>query len=226
MPIMTATYTNAASGDLNRLNLTLIFCKIPSEKAAMARIGHCVKSCAVLSGMTVSTPRAMYRMAIKVFGAESIVNPFYFFDEGSLNIMARTETVEFTNMCMICDGSRVVVIDRKKRDWPGITFPGGHIEPGESFTDAVIREVQEETGLHIRSPQLCGIKDWCENQCRLLCCFIRQLVLIIKTKPLVKLFFEKEKKSKKRIEKATVYLLPGMQEKSIGCNIIRIAMQM
>ena len=89
--------------------------------------------------------------------------------------MARTETVEFTNMCMICDGSRVVVIDRKKRDWPGITFPGGHIEPGESFTDAVIREVQEETGLHIRSPQLCGIKDWCENQCRLLCCFIRQL---------------------------------------------------
>lgn len=33
--------------------------------------------------------------------------------------MARTETVEFTNMCMICDGSRVVVIDRKKRDWPG-----------------------------------------------------------------------------------------------------------
>ena len=84
MPIMTATYTNAASGDLNRLNLTLIFCKIPSEKAAMARIGHCVKSCAVLSGMTVSTPRAMYRMAIKVFGAESIVNPFYFFDEGVL----------------------------------------------------------------------------------------------------------------------------------------------
>ena len=63
--------------------------------------------------------------------------------------MARTETVEFTNMCMICDGSRVVVIDREKRDWPGITFPGGHIEPGESFTDAVIREVQEETGLHI-----------------------------------------------------------------------------
>ena len=135
--------------------------------------------------------------------------------------MARTETVEFTNMCMICDGSRVVVIDRKKRDWPGITFPGGHIEPGESFTDAVIREVQEETGLHIRSPQLCGIKDWCENQCRLLCCFIRQLVLIIKTKPLVKLFFEKEKKSKKGIEKAMVYLLPGMQEKSIGCNIIK-----
>ena len=140
--------------------------------------------------------------------------------------MARTEPCILTNMCMLRQGDQVLVQDRNDPDWPGITFPGGHIEPGESFTDAVIREVQEETGLHIRSPQLCGIKDWCENQCRLLCCFIRQLVLIIKTKPLVELFFEKEKKSKKGIEKAMVYLLPGMQEKSMGCNIIRIAMQM
>lgn len=76
------------------------------------------------------------------------------------------ERVEFTNMCMICDGSRVVVIDRKNQDWPGVTFPGGHVELGESFTDAVIREAKEETGLDIYSPQLCGIKDWVENECR------------------------------------------------------------
>lgn len=76
------------------------------------------------------------------------------------------ETVEFTNMCMVCDGSKVVVIDRKKEDWPGITFPGGKVELGESFSDAVIREVKEETGLDIYSPQLCGIKDWYDNQCR------------------------------------------------------------
>lgn len=70
MPIMTATYTNAASGDLNRLNLTLIFCKIPSEKAAMARIGHCVKSCAVLSGMTVSTQEPVSNGDKSVRGGE------------------------------------------------------------------------------------------------------------------------------------------------------------
>lgn len=62
------------------------------------------------------------------------------------------ETVEFTNLCMVRDGDRVLVIDRKKKDWPGITFPGGHVEAGESFTEAVIREVKEETGLRIASP--------------------------------------------------------------------------
>lgn len=33
------------------------------------------------------------------------------------------------------------------------------MEQGEPFTDAVIREVFEETGLQISAPQLCGIKD-------------------------------------------------------------------
>ena len=83
------------------------------------------------------------------------------------------EKVEFTNMCMICDGDKVVVIDRNKKDWPGVTFPGGHVERGESFTDAVIREVKEETGLTIYAPQLCGIKDWCENECRYAVLFYR-----------------------------------------------------
>ena len=83
------------------------------------------------------------------------------------------EKVEFTNMCMICDQNKVVVIDRKKEDWPGITFPGGHMEKGESFTDAVIREIREETGLTIYEPQLCGIKDWCENQCRYVVLFYK-----------------------------------------------------
>lgn len=83
------------------------------------------------------------------------------------------EKVEFTNMCMVSDGRKVVVIDRKKKDWPGITFPGGHVEPGESFTDAVIREVQEETGLVISAPQLCGIKDWYENGCRYVVLFYK-----------------------------------------------------
>ena len=77
--------------------------------------------------------------------------------------MARIEKVTMTNMCMVFDGNKVLVQDKKDDDYSGITFPGGHVEKGESFTDAVIREVFEETGLRISSPQLCGIKDWMEE---------------------------------------------------------------
>ena len=65
-----------------------------------------------------------------------------------------------TNLCMVQDGSRVLILDRKNPDWRGWTFPGGHVEQNESLTDAVIREVQEETGLTVSSPRLCGVKDW------------------------------------------------------------------
>ncbi|MCH5265033.1 MAG: 8-oxo-dGTP diphosphatase [Lachnospiraceae bacterium] len=74
--------------------------------------------------------------------------------------MARIEKVTITNMCMIQDGSKVLVQEKIDDDYSGITFPGGHVEVGESFTDAVVREVFEETGLKISSPKLCGIKDW------------------------------------------------------------------
>lgn len=74
--------------------------------------------------------------------------------------MARTEKVIITNMCMVYDGDKVLVQAKTDDDYRGITFPGGHVEMGESFTDAVIREVLEETGLKIFSPKLCGIKDW------------------------------------------------------------------
>ena len=77
--------------------------------------------------------------------------------------MARTESVTITNMCMVYNGTKVLVQEKIDDDYCGITFPGGHVEKGESFTDAVIREVFEETGLRISSPQLCGIKDWMEE---------------------------------------------------------------
>ena len=75
--------------------------------------------------------------------------------------MAREELAVFTNMCMITDGNgNVLVQDRRNPDWPGITFPGGHVEQGESFTQSVIREVQEETGLTVKNPVLCGTKQF------------------------------------------------------------------
>lgn len=90
--------------------------------------------------------------------------------------MSRTETAIFTNMCMIYDDNgNVLIQDRIEPDWPGVTFPGGHAEKGESFTDAVIREVFEETGLTVSNLQMCGIKDWIRND------GTRYVVLLYKT---------------------------------------------
>ena len=72
-----------------------------------------------------------------------------------------TEHCELTNLCMLTDDEgRILVQDRTDPSWPGICFPGGHVEPGESFVESMIREVQEETGLTILDPILCGIKQF------------------------------------------------------------------
>lgn len=74
--------------------------------------------------------------------------------------MARTEKVELTTLCMIRRGDQILLQNRVKKDWCGYALPGGHVEPGESIVDAVIREMKEETGLTIQTPQLCGIKQF------------------------------------------------------------------
>ena len=74
--------------------------------------------------------------------------------------MGRTENAEFTVLCLIEDGSRILLQDRVKPDWKGYTLPGGHVENGESFVDAVIREMKEETGLDIYEPKLVGVKQF------------------------------------------------------------------
>lgn len=75
--------------------------------------------------------------------------------------MGKNEKAIFTNMCMIYDDiGNILVEERVKNDWRGIAFPGGHVEAGEAFTESVIREIKEETGLDIFAPTLCGVKQF------------------------------------------------------------------
>ena len=78
--------------------------------------------------------------------------------------MSRSQLTILTNICLIEDleTQRVVMQYRspEKYRWSGYAFPGGHVENGEAFAESVIREIYEETGLTIKSPQLVGIKNW------------------------------------------------------------------
>lgn len=42
--------------------------------------------------------------------------------------MKRSEAVTLTNMCMIKDKDKILVLNRTDPVWPGLTFPGGHVE--------------------------------------------------------------------------------------------------
>ena len=71
---------------------------------------------------------------------------------------------ELTNMVMIENPQNgQVLVQKRVKYWTGVTFPGGHIEKSESFTQSAVREVKEETGLDIKNPKLCGTVHWCHK---------------------------------------------------------------
>ena len=87
--------------------------------------------------------------------------------------MSRKSEIELTNMCLICDGNKVLV--QEKAGTKGLVFPGGHVEEGESLLESVVREMKEETGLTIENPKVCGFKDWIQED------GTRYIVLLYKT---------------------------------------------
>lgn len=72
-------------------------------------------------------------------------------------------SIKLMNMCMVIDEklNKVLVLDKiNSLDWNGITFPGGHVENGESIIESTIREVKEETGLEINNLEYSGLVNW------------------------------------------------------------------
>lgn len=56
-----------------------------------------------------------------------------------------SERVDAGGGVVVSDDGRVLLVHRPRYDdW---TFPKGKLDPGESFEDAALREVEEETGV-------------------------------------------------------------------------------
>ena len=69
------------------------------------------------------------------------------------------------DMCMIEDTAtgRVLVqhrLPKATNPWCRLTFPGGHVEAGESITASTVREIREETGLTVSALRMCGVVEW------------------------------------------------------------------
>ena len=54
---------------------------------------------------------------------------------------------------------QVLLGKRKGSHAPYWSIPGGHLEVGESFESAAIREVAEETGLQIHGPEVVAVTN-------------------------------------------------------------------
>jgi mutator protein MutT len=54
---------------------------------------------------------------------------------------------------------QILVGKRKGNYAPRYSIPGGHLELGETFEEAAIREVKEETGLEIKDPKVIAVTN-------------------------------------------------------------------
>ena len=61
---------------------------------------------------------------------------------------------------VVLDGGRVLLARRGRPPGQGKwSIPGGLVHLGERIEDALVREIEEESGLHVRVLGLCGVID-------------------------------------------------------------------
>ena len=80
-------------------------------------------------------------------------------DQGIANSKHRYQVIP-RSLCFITHGDEVLLLrgGPHKRLWAGrLNGVGGHIEAGEDVHTAMLREIDEETGLAVHDLRLCGV---------------------------------------------------------------------
>lgn len=65
----------------------------------------------------------------------------------------------WVNIC-VKEGDKILLLNRQHDDFPGWIQPGGKVNASESFFEAAVRELKEETGLTALNLQLKGISGF------------------------------------------------------------------
>lgn len=77
--------------------------------------------------------------------------------------------IVLTVMGALVKGESLLVQNRTKHDWPGLTLAGGKVEDGESINEAMQREFFEETGLEVKDWHFENYIEWNIKGVRHLC---------------------------------------------------------
>ncbi|GLP66615.1 hypothetical protein TUSST3_32360 [Streptomyces sp. TUS-ST3] len=72
------------------------------------------------------------------------------------------ETIRFTaDIVVVTPDRQVLLIERGWDPYEGHwALPGGHVDPGETSRDAAVRELVEETGVHVTPAALHQLGAW------------------------------------------------------------------
>ena len=65
--------------------------------------------------------------------------------------------IEFIVRALIMDGDNILLCENKKGQH--YFLPGGHVEFGENFKDALIREIREEVGVSGKVAEVIGVLE-------------------------------------------------------------------
>ncbi len=69
-----------------------------------------------------------------------------------------------TVAAVIEDQGRFLLVEERIAGKRVYNQPAGHLEQGESLTDAVVRETLEETAWHFQPAALIGLYRWCQPE--------------------------------------------------------------